>query len=129
MNITDTFVELENKMQNNLLSVGDIFNFKIGYVSGNKIFSSEKNTIKEYEIPSKNLLTTISNTKSLKNIGLYTSNIDTEKLSKLFYPIDIDKNTEKYLELGLKQGVHKSQKLLVDPSGQLCHWLNLQRSW
>ena len=114
--LPDTFVELENKMQNNLLSVGDIFNFKIGYVSGNKkYFHPEKNTIKEYEIPSKNLLTTISNTKSLKNIGLYTSNIDTEKLSKLFYPIDIDKNTEKYLELGLKQGVHKSQKTSSRP--------------
>jgi adenine-specific DNA-methyltransferase len=107
------YFNIEKKIKKNLIKISDIAKFHIGYVSGNKKFFHPNDlTIKKFNLKRNSLIQTIADTKILKNIGIFTSNINKKQLSNLFYPKKINSYDLNYIKYGEDNLVNKQHKTL-----------------
>ena len=112
--LPNDFFKIQRKISKKLIEVNKIVKFHIGYVSGNKkYFHPDNLTIKKYGITRKNIIKTIADTKLLKEIGVFTSNIKEENLNNLFYPIKISKPEQKYIDFGKKEKINNQHKCKI----------------
>ena len=109
--LTEDFFEIERKIENKLYRLGDCIDFHIGYVSGNKnYFHPQEEIINRFELSKENFIETLAEPKSIKRTGIYTSNIEPEKMSKLFYPLNQTNEANKYIQFGEDNKFHTRKK-------------------
>lgn len=109
--LPNEYKEIEKKIDKKLIKLGDVVKFHIGYVSGNKnYFHPNKESIKTFGLTEASFLKTIANPKIIKDIGLFSSDIEQKKLNKLFYPTSLSEQEQNYIKFGEENNFHKRRK-------------------
>ena len=109
--LTDDFFEIETKIKNKLYRLGDHVDFHIGYVSGNKnYFHPQKEIVSKFKLGNDSFIETLAESKAVKKTGIYTSNIESHQLSKLFYPVNQTRKENAYIQFGEENKFHTQKK-------------------
>jgi adenine-specific DNA-methyltransferase len=102
------------KILPNTIVTREVCDFHIGYVSGHKeFFHPTRETIKNYSISQSHLIDTIAQPQTMKNKGIFTSNIINP--DNLFYP-DLEKSkyeVQSYIKYGETIGVQNRYKCKI----------------
>jgi len=108
--------ELTQLLENRLLSltkpVRESCTFNIGYVSGHKdFFHPDQQTIAKFKLPQASLRGTLTASRELSGIGLYTSSMSEGNVRRLFYPNGgPSPEEERYIRKGERDKVDSGYK-------------------
>lgn len=95
---------LKTKVAQFCVESRNLVTFNIGYVAGDKeFFHPGEDDIRKYELPARSLYPSLTSTRSLKNAGLRSSQLETANTSKLFLPDpkQLSEGERAYIQVGV----------------------------
>jgi adenine-specific DNA-methyltransferase len=106
---------LDTKLHDSTESLSGHCTFNIGYVSGHKeFFHPSPATQAEWSLPPRSLTTALVSGRAMKGAGLLTSQIEKNRIGKLFLPSTKLTRAEKaYIQHGEEQGVNLGYKCRI----------------
>lgn len=106
---------LDEKLGELTQPIRDICSFSIGYVSAHKeFFHPAPKVIDAFRIPSSSLRATVTSSRQLNGVGVFTSSVEKASQEFLFYPSaqseKLSPGEHGYVRYGEKLGVHDRYK-------------------
>ncbi|MPM21792.1 Modification methylase Eco57IB [bioreactor metagenome] len=111
--LSDSQAELlcELRSKNLIKPLSQLCNFSIGYVCADKeYFHPNTETIKKYELPTENLIPSISGSRQLSKKGIGVTTNRNQHFDQLYLPNKITSGDMRYLEQGRERLVHEKYK-------------------
>lgn len=110
---------LQTRIENATYPARELVTFHIGYVAGDKdYFHPDNDQVIKYRLPSRSLYSSLTSTRAIRNVGLWSSKLANNQVSKLFLPNPkkLTKGEKKYLHFGSNIGINNRHKCQVrDP--------------